>query len=125
MTTNRVLAVAEGKNNGECQKVLHGTVSDIGGFQPDLSFALTAPIKIRAQRSRSAGTCPKHKIQICGLSEGVKVPIARDERNPLVDTALCNQCIAEAGLAALCKNLSTQRSSPLPIARLDLNERYF
>ena len=68
---------------------------------------------------------PKYKIEVCGLGERAEVPVARDERNTLVDTTLGNQRIAETGLAAPCEYLSPQRSRPLPITRCDLDQRYF
>jgi len=42
-----------------------------------------------------------------------KVPVARDERNTLIDTALGDQRIAETRLAALCEHLRAQRPRPL------------
>ena len=68
---------------------------------------------------------PKYKIEVCGLGERAEVPVARDDRNALVDTALGDQRIAETRLAALCEHLSPQLSRPLPIARCDLDQRYF
>src|ERR1700687_3145292 len=73
--------------------------------------------------SRCAGA--KHKVEVCSHGERAEVPVARDERNALVDTALGDQRIAETGLAARGEHLSPQRARRLPIARRDLEQRHF
>jgi len=57
---------------------------------------------------------PKYNVEVCGLGERAEVPVARDERNTLIDTALGDQRIAETRLAALCEHL--RRATPPPAA---------
>ncbi len=43
----------------------------------------------------------------------------------MIDTALGDQGITEAGPAALCQDPRSQLACPLPITRTDLDERQF
>src|SRR6266852_2562225 len=52
----------------------------------------------RRLRAVCAGT--KHKVEVCRVGECAEVPVTRDERNALVDTALGDQGIAETRPAA-------------------------
>ena len=79
-------------------------------------------IKYRRKLSRGG---PKYKIKARSFGERSEVPVSREERNASVDTALGDQRVAEARLAALCQHLRSQPSCPLPIARSDLDQRYF
>jgi len=67
----------------------------------------------------------KYKIKAGGASERPEVPVSREERNTSIDTALGDQRVAEARLAALGQRLRPQGSCPLPVARSDLDERHF
>ena len=66
---------------------------------------------------------PNQEIEAGSVGERPEVPVSREERNPAIDTALSDQGIAEARLAALRQHLRPQLACPLPIARLDLDER--
>src|ERR1700674_4984854 len=84
----------------------------------------TRPPQVRTRlTSRCAGA--KHEVEVCSHGERAEVPVARDERNALVDTALGDQRIAETRLASFYQHLSPQRSRPLPVARCDFDQRYF
>ena len=55
-------------------------------------------------------------VEAGGLGECVEIPVAREERNAAVNTALSNQRIAKAGFAPLGQYHSPQGSCTLPIA---------
>lgn len=58
------------------------------------------------------------------FGEPSEVPVSREEGNTLVNTALGDQRVAEARLAAFGQCLRPQDSCPLPIAKSDLDEGY-
>jgi hypothetical protein len=74
---------------------------------------------------RSVRSGPKYKIEEGSFGERSEVPVSREERHTSVDTALGNQRVAKACLAALCKHLRSQPSCSLPIARSVLEQRHF
>jgi hypothetical protein len=68
---------------------------------------------------------PNQEIEAGSAGERPEIPVSRKERNPVINTALGNQGIAETRLAALCQHPRSQLACPLPIARTDLDERQF
>lgn len=55
------------------------------------------------------------QAQPCGFDENSRITVARNEGHSCVDTALCNQCIAQPRLALFCQRLRPQLSGPLPV----------
>jgi hypothetical protein len=80
---------------------------------------------LRLDEVASVRSGPKYEIEACSFGERSEVPVPREERNTSVDAALGDQRVAETRLAALCEYLRSQTSCPLPIARCDLDQRYF
>ena len=60
------------------------------------------------QAAGSVSSEAKYKIEARGLGEGPEVPVSREEGNASVNTALGNQRVADARLAALGQHLRTQ-----------------
>src|SRR5258708_6831151 len=66
------------------------------------------------EEAGSVRSGPKYKMEARSFGERAEVPVAREERNAAVDTALGDQRVAETRLAALCQHLGSQASCPLP-----------
>jgi hypothetical protein len=64
----------------------------------------------------------QHEIQICGILEGAKIVIASEQRKAMIETELCDQCVAKPGAAAFRENLGSQCAGSLPEAQLRLNQ---
>ena len=62
---------------------------------------------------------PNDEMEAGGLGERTEIPVSRKQGDPAIDTALRDQCIAEARLTALGQHLRSQLTCPLPIAGLD------
>jgi len=50
---------------------------------------------------------PHDEIEAGGFGERTEIPVSRKKRNPVIDTDLSDQRIAEARFAALCQHPRT------------------
>jgi len=73
---------------------------------------------------RSIRSNPQYKLEACRVGERPKVAVSREEGNTSGDAGLGDQGVSEVRLASLCHYLGSQDSSPLPIARFDLDHRH-
>lgn len=58
----------------------------------------------RRNKIRSVRRGPNDEIEAGGCGERTEIPVSRKQLNPVIDTALGDQCIVEARLAALCQH---------------------
>src|ERR1035438_5022304 len=76
-------------------------------------------------KNGSVGCGPNDEMEAGSVGERPEIPVSRKERNPAIHTALSDQGIAEARLAALGQHLRPQLACALPIAKPNLDERQF
>ena len=71
----------------------------------DLVLELRKVGELRRELVQSTDALPNDEIEAGGFGERAEVPVSRKKRNPAINTALSDQCIAEARLTALCQYL--------------------
>src|SRR6187402_122046 len=83
------------------------------------------PRRARATSRAPAGSAQRldDQVETGRVDESVKIPIAGDERNAVVDARLRNQGIAKPHLATRTQHDGAELASPPPEAVGDLEQR--
>ncbi len=92
-----------------------GKVKEARAWQYRKASVCQPTLKTDARRLRPVCAGAKYKVEVCSHGERAEVPVARDQRNALVDTALGDQGIAETGFVARCEHLCPQAEANLKL----------